>query len=222
MGDKIPLLSDDFCHYKFIDRIYSNIMMQKTLICLDKGSEMIYVADFLSERKSKEVYNSLENEISWKKEKIKLFGKEYWQPRLLAWYADKGLNYNYSGIDHEPLEWTETLLFLKNMIEEQTGYFFNSVLANLYRDGQDSMGWHSDDEKELGKAPIIASLSLGAVRRFCFRPKKGIEGTKMELLLDSGSLLIMKGETQQNFQHALPKTAKKISSRINLTFRLIV
>lgn len=190
-------------------------------IRLDDFSELIYVPFFISTNESEEYMESLKKELLWRKEKIKIFGKEYWQPRLLAWYGDVGTQYRYSGINHQPEIWTETLLDLKNRVEQFSNAQFNSVLANFYRDGKDGMGWHSDNEKELGKFPIIASLSFGHERRFCIRPKKGKNGEKYELELGNGALLIMKGAIQINFEHAIPKTSKNIGERINLTFRNI-
>lgn len=195
--------------------------MEVETICLDEKSRLIYIPDFLNLNEAIHYYHILSESLEWRREKIKMFGKELWQPRLLAWYADPGVNYTYSGIEHLPLAWTVPLMNLKSKIENYINNEFNSVLANFYRDGKDSMGWHSDDEKELGQQPIIASLSLGASRKFVFRPRKGIVAEKMTFNLVQGSLLIMEGKTQQHFQHALPKTSKPISGRINLTFRRI-
>lgn len=196
--------------------------MQKEHIWLDDSSELIYYPQFLNLEESYFFFEKLKTELNWQAEKIRLFGKEHWQPRLLAWYADHGVQYTYSGITHQPEFWSENLLNLKGIIENLTEITFNSVLANFYRNGADSMGWHSDDEKELGPEPVIASLSLGQERRFLFRPRKGIFGQKKDFLLNSGSLLIMRGRTQEHFQHSVPKTAKVVGERINLTFRKIV
>lgn len=158
------------------------------------------------------------SELEWEQEDITIFGRTVRQPRLISWYGDPGARYAYSGLVLEPRSWHPALLKLKRQIESFTRHRFNSVLANAYRDGSDSMGWHSDDEKELGPKPFIASLSLGEERRFLLRQK----GRKSSgLLLEHGSLLLMKGDCQQRFQHALPKTRRKIGLRINLTFREI-
>ncbi len=181
----------------------------------------LYEPDFLSRAEQGRYYDILLEELQWQQQPIRIFGKEYWQPRLLAWYGDAEAVYSYSGIRQEPLCWTGVLLELKKRVEDFTAAHFNSVLANYYRDGCDSMGWHSDDESELGENPLIASLSLGATRRFCMRPRKGVVGEKMELLLEGGSLLLMQGDFQKCWQHSIPKTAKPTGGRINLTFRWI-
>jgi alkylated DNA repair dioxygenase AlkB len=196
--------------------------MQKQHIWLDEQSELRYYPEFLNDEEAAFFFEKLRAELSWQTEKIRIFGKEHWQPRLLAWYADPGVRYTYSGITHHPQFWSENLTIIKTLIEKEIGAGFNSALANLYRNGADSMGWHSDDEKELGPEPLIASISLGAERRFLFRPRKGIIADKKEFLLQSGSLLLMRGRTQEHFQHAVPKTAKVVGERINLTFRNIV
>jgi alkylated DNA repair dioxygenase AlkB len=141
-------------------------------------------------------------------------------PRLTAWYGDPGSVYTYSNIEMQPEPWSNLLKSMKDTISEFCKVEFNSVLLNLYRDGDDSMGWHSDDEKELGLKPVIASLSFGGERVFRFRHKSK-KDLKYSVNLCHGSLLIMKGETQEFWQHSLPKTKKKVPSRINLTFRRI-
>lgn len=190
-------------------------------IHLDPHSPLHYAPHFVGEAQAIDYFEQLLQEIDWRAEKIKLFGKEYWQPRLLAWYGDPDSSYRYSGTEHRPLAWTTTLLELKAKVEAASGSTFNSVLLNQYRHGQDSMGWHSDDEPELGPEPVIASLSLGAARRFRFRPRKGFTGQKREFPLNNGSLLIMHGQTQARWQHHIPKTKKEVGIRINLTFRTI-
>lgn len=159
--------------------------------------------------------------IDWKQKAIKMFGKEVMQPRLTAWYGDTGKAYSYSGITMQPQPWAEALSRLKAAIETQTGYRFNSALLNLYRDGNDSMGWHRDNEKELGPEPVIASLSLGAARLFQLRHYKNPK-IVVPVLLEQGSLLLMSGATQTHWQHRLPKTKNTDSTRINITFRNIV
>jgi alkylated DNA repair dioxygenase AlkB len=158
--------------------------------------------------------------ISWIQPKIRMFGKWVDQPRLMSWQAEEKLQYSYSGITliAEPFSKEVAKIALK--IKERTGYQFNSVLINFYRDGQDSMGWHADDEKELGRNPVIASVSFGVERSFHLQ-HNSIKEQKLKINLEHGSLLIMKGPTQHFWKHQIPKTAKPIGSRINLTFRII-
>jgi alkylated DNA repair dioxygenase AlkB len=163
----------------------------------------------------------LQRGIAWKQEPIKIFGKEVMQPRLTAWYGDPDKAYRYSGITMKPLQWTDTLLEIKEKAEFISGHKFNSVLLNFYRSGQDSMGWHRDNEKELGTDPVIASVSLGAERKFQFRHYKN-QKTVISLELEHGSLLLMSGATQNNWQHRLPKSGIAHKPRINLTFRNII
>lgn len=160
-------------------------------------------------------------EVAWEQRAIRMFGQELPQPRLTAWYGDPAARYTYSGLTWEPRPWTPALHALRQRLEAATGARFNSVLLNFYRDGRDSMGWHADDEPELGPAPVIASLSLGATRRFRLRPRPGLGHPPQALDLPSGSLLVMAGPTQQHWQHALPKTARPVGPRLNLTFRWV-
>ncbi len=170
----------------------------------------------------KEKFSSLQfSNIQWQHNQIKLFGKSIFEPRYTAWYGDEGKSYTYSGTTLQPHTWTERLLFIKSQIETRTDATFNSVLLNWYRDGNDHMGWHTDDEKELGQNPVIASVNLGTARRFVLR-RKDHKQEKVEFLLNSGSLLIMKGELQHYWQHCLPKMRKVKGNRINLTFRKII
>lgn len=183
---------------------------------------MILHSEFLNGEESNALFSSLLENTSWRQDEIKIFGKNILQPRLSAIYGDDGVTYTYSGLKMPVNSWTEELLVLKNKVEEKSSAKFNLTLINLYRDGNDSMGWHSDDEKELGKNPVIASLSLGESRNFKFRPKKNNqEGSPFSIHLNNGSLLIMKDETQHYWQHSISKSKKVFKSRINLTFRLI-
>lgn len=169
--------------------------------------------------------------LAWQQSMIQLYGQSRLIPRLNAWYGDPEAHYQYSGLTLQPLPWTRALLQLRAAIEQTLKSLtstcalgarpLNSVLANLYRDERDSVAWHSDDEPELGSQPLIVSLSLGAERRFSLRHKR-IKGERYELMLTSGSLLIMSGATQQYWQHALLKQTLKSGPRINLTFRHIV
>ena len=148
-----------------------------------------------------------------------MFGKQIPSPRLVAWYGEKEAAYRYSGILHQPNPWLPELLSIKEIIEQKFNLQFNSVLANLYRNKSDSMGYHADNEIELGKNPIIASLSLGVTRKFNLKHKKS--KTLHKMTLTNGSLLIMSGDTQNNWYHSVPKQKKATAERINLTFRLI-
>jgi alkylated DNA repair dioxygenase AlkB len=190
---------------------------------LDSGS-IEYLPDFLERAEAEECLSRLWRELAWAQQEIRLFGRRVMQPRLTAWYGDAEAHYSYSGLALEPLPWHPLLHHLKTRVEACTGRQFNSVLANAYRDGRDSMGWHSDDEKELGPRPVIASLSLGVARRFLLRERVRVSGERRDsiaLILKPGSLLLMKGDSQQRFQHALPRTRRKIGLRINLTYRLV-
>jgi alkylated DNA repair dioxygenase AlkB len=158
--------------------------------------------------------------IEWRQEQIELFGRSLGLPRLTAWYGDQGKSYTYSGLTMMPTPWTKELLILKSHVDALSGVTFNSVLLNLYRTGNDSMGWHSDDEPELGQNPIIGSLSFGATRRFGLRHKFE-KRLRHQLELTSGSFLLMQGKTQHYWQHQIAKTKRAIAPRINLTFRII-
>ncbi len=176
--------------------------------------------DFYSEKESKEIFRALSNEIQWKQEPIKIMGKEIMQPRLTAWYGEEDHSYTYSGITMKTYAWSDTLLKIKERLYQALDVNFTNVLLNLYRNQTDGMGWHRDNEKELGPQPTIASLSFGEVRKFQFRSYH----TKTNLInlhLASGSLLLMKGETNYYWEHRIPKTAKVLGPRINLTFRII-
>ncbi|MEM7372190.1 MAG: alpha-ketoglutarate-dependent dioxygenase AlkB [Bacteroidota bacterium] len=183
--------------------------------------ELWYHASFFSETDSNRFFTALKSDIDWRQEEILIFGKKIPQPRLVAWYGDSGISYTYSGLRLLATPWTPSLLQIKQKIESATGCRFNSVLLNLYRHGQDSMSWHSDDEPELGRNPVIASVSFGGIRRFHLRHKHKQDQARVRLDLAHGSLLIMKGETQHNWQHQISKTARNIAPRINLTFRWI-
>jgi alkylated DNA repair dioxygenase AlkB len=183
-------------------------------------AEVYLLPNFIPKEKQSPLQRALEQKVAWQQEKIRMFGKQVDQPRLTAWYADAGKAYTYSGLTWEPLPWLPELSQLKSQLGNLTGAAFNSVLLNLYRHGQDSMGWHSDDEPELGPNPIIASVSLGQERTFSFRHRLQKE-LKKQLVLPSGSLLLMAGSTQHFWHHQLPKTTKPQQPRINLTFRFI-
>ncbi len=156
----------------------------------------------------------------WRQQRITVYGKSYLQPRLSAWYGDRG--YRYSGIRLEPSPWTAKLAALKRRVEDLTGTDYNSVLLNYYRDQDDSMGMHADDERDLGERPAIASLSLGATRELRLRHRQDRDRPTIRLALPSGSLLLMRGETQRYWKHGIARQRKPCGARINLTFRKIV
>ena len=176
---------------------------------------------FLPPAEAAALLTQLTAEVAWEQRSIRIFGQEIPQPRLTAWYGDPEARYTYSGLRWEPRPWLPALQALRQRVAAATNGPYNSVLLNLYRDGRDSMGWHADDEPELGSAPAIASLSLGATRRFRLRPVAGLAHPPLALDLPSGSLLLMRGPTQQHWQHALPKPARPIGPRLNLTFRWV-
>jgi alkylated DNA repair dioxygenase AlkB len=184
-------------------------------------ADILYKPQFLNLAVAQRVFSELLNNTPWQHDKIKVFGKEYDQPRLTALYGNEGKPYQYSNITMQPNPWTPLLLDLKTKIEQVSNHVFSTVLINLYRDGKDSNGWHADNEKELGKNPVIASLSLGQKRYFHLK-HNNLSSQKLKIELNSGSLLIMKGTTQHFWKHQIPKTAKLIEPRINLTFRTIV
>ena len=167
------------------------------------------------------LFEQLNAAIPWRQDEITLFGKRHRLPRLQAWYGDSGVRYRYSGLLLQPTPWHPLLEEIRGQIEAVTGLRFNSALANLYRDGNDAMGWHSDDETELGVDPAIASVSFGASRRFLLRHRRYKNERRIELLLDDGSLLLMAGSLQAHWQHAVPRSRRVRAPRINLTFRLI-
>lgn len=186
---------------------------------ISNQGEAYLIHDFYDAQTALSLYNALMNEVSWSEKAIKMFGKSILQPRLMCWMGDEGCRYKYSGTYFDPTPWTKAVLAIKNTIENELGEKFNSALLNLYRNENDSMGAHSDNEKELGSHPVIASLSLGAERLFIFKHK--ITKEKIKLNLPPASLLVMKGETQKHWKHELPKLKKPIEPRINITFRKI-
>ncbi len=183
-------------------------------------AEVIYYPSFFSSEEALAYFKTLLDETHWQQDDITLFGKTYPQPRLTALYGNNEQSYSYSGIKMIPKPLSETLKEIKFKIEKVSGIKFTTVLLNLYRDGNDSNGWHSDDEKELGINPTIASVSFGVNRIFHFKNKQD-KNLRYKLELGNGSLLIMKGATQNNWQHQLPKSRKVKEPRINLTFRVL-
>jgi len=183
-------------------------------------ADVVYYPFFFDAATSNILFKSLLKTISWKQDMITVFGKKYLQPRLTSLYGDHDKTYSYSGITMTPLPFTKELLLIKEKIETESKAKFTTCLLNLYRDGQDSNGWHADDEKELGKNPIIASISFGAARWFHFKHKND-KTLKQKIALKHGSLLIMKGSTQEFWLHQIPKTKKISTPRVNLTFRIL-
>ena len=186
-----------------------------------KDGEVWYMENFIPTEKANNYFKDFVENINWRQEEIKLYGKTYPVPRKTAWYGYEGFNYKYSGIFCNPEPWTKELLGIKKVIESfLTNSNFNSVLLNHYRDGNDKVSWHADDEKGLGLNPLIASVSLGEKRRFDLKHKTD-STEKLKLELASGSLVVMKGALQHNWLHQIPVQKKISKSRINLTFRTI-
>jgi alkylated DNA repair dioxygenase AlkB len=186
------------------------------------GAIVLYPA-LLAPDVADRLFEALLERVEWRQERIRMFGREVLQPRLVAWHGDPGRAYTYSGLTLRPRPWTPELLEVRRAIEEvRPGAGFNSVLLNLYRDGRDSMGWHADDEPELGREPAIASVSLGAERTFQLKHRTRDDVDRIDLTLPHGSLLWMAGPTQHCWKHRLPKRAGEVGPRINLTFRRIV
>lgn len=184
-----------------------------------ENGEYVYYPNFFAKSESDLLFNRLRKNIIWKQESMNIYGKNVNFPRLTAWYGDNDKPYSFSGITLTPHGWNEELLIIKRKIEPIAKVTFNSVLLNLYRDGNDSISWHTDAEKELGINPVIASVNFGATRNFQLRHIKTKQ--KIEIELIHGSLLIMQGQLQHFWQHQVPKTAKRVNERINLTFRVI-
>jgi len=193
---------------------------KKPVVLPLKDADITYYPSFLSPEEASVYFDKLMKETEWQQDDIKVFGKIYAQPRLTSLHGEEGKPYTYSGITMHPKPFTPLLKDLKKRVEFETGEAFTTVLLNLYRDGNDSNGWHSDDEKELGTNPVIASVSLGANRKFNLRHKKD-SSLKASIELEHGSLLLMKGTTQHYWKHQLPKSIRVHDPRINLTFRVI-
>jgi alkylated DNA repair dioxygenase AlkB len=183
-------------------------------------ADIEYYPNFFEGHRANELFEKLKTEIPWQQDSITVFGKTHPQPRLTALFGNEGKPYSYSNIVMQPHSWNPLLMFIKNEIEEICGEHFTTVLLNYYRDGRDSNGWHADNEKELGRNPVIASVSFGAERSFHLQHNT-LKDEKLKINLEHGSLLLMKGTTQHFWKHQIPKTAKDIGPRINLTFRII-
>lgn len=195
-------------------------MDEKQTISLP-GAELEYFEHPQLGQTAQALYEDCYKNIAWKSQTISLFGKTMLQPRLVAWFGDPGADYAYSGQRQEVLAWTECLLALRERVQQLTGSRFNSVLANLYRNERDSMGLHADDEPELGERPVIASLSLGETRTFRLKHRSRRDLKPLKLALPTGSLLVMRGDTQRFWKHEVPKSRVACEPRINLTFRWV-
>lgn len=179
--------------------------------------EFLYLPAFWPAAEADRLLQQLRDLPDWTRHQVRLFGRLLPAPRLSAWYGDPGTSYRYSGVRHQPLPWPPLLLRLREEVSAASGRIFNAVLANRYDCGRDAMGWHSDDEPELGPQPVIASASFGAARRFLLRHRRS--GRCEAITLAHGSLLLMAGDSQRCWQHAVPRTARPLGLRINLTFR---
>lgn len=197
----------------------TNLFPRKGLNIIRNG-EFIYLPNFFTKQESDFLFNLLKINVLWKQESMNMYGKRVDFPRLTSWYGDNNKPYSFSGITLDPNPWTKELLEIKAKIEPIADVNFNSVLLNRYRNGSDSISWHTDAEKELGRNPIIASVNFGQARKFQLRHIETKE--LLEINLTHGSLLIMQGELQHFWQHQIPKTKKIVSERLNLTFRVIL
>ena len=187
------------------------------------GAELWFAPDWLEAGQADGLFTLLQERVAWETHRIRMFGRMVDSPRLSCWMGDAGTAYTYSGTRFEPRPWPSPVLeAVRVRLADELGIAFNSALANRYRDGRDYMGWHSDNEAALGPCPVIASLSLGATRRFVLKHRNDATLGRLALDLTHGSLLVMRGDTQRNYKHALPRTARSTGERINLTFRRIV
>ena len=186
---------------------------------LDCDGSAVLVPDFFSSVDADKYFSALLAETPWEQHSLRMFGKQVPEPRLSAWHAEPEMEYTYSGRPRRPLPWNEPLMAVRLACEVHIGHSFNGALVNLYRSGADAMGWHSDDEPINGINPVIASISLGAERRFDFRHKRTRE--VVSAVLPHGSLLVMSGSCQTDWHHRIAKTTRKIEPRINVTFRFL-
>ena len=197
-----------------------DIKVDPTKNLLPQGGTVNYYGKILNNLEAASYLDLLLNHIEWKNDEAIIFGKKIITKRKVAWYGEKPFEYTYSKTTKLALPWTTELVYLKNKVEQETGETFNSCLLNLYHDGNEGMAWHSDGEKDLKKNGAIASLSFGSERKFAFKHKETKE--KVGLILEHGSLMVMKDETQANWLHRLPPTKSSTQPRVNLTFRTII
>jgi alkylated DNA repair dioxygenase AlkB len=175
----------------------------------------------LTNTESQHLFDRLVANVPWHQGSVRVFGRDIPEPRLTSWHGDPGSSYSYSGRTVQPSPWTKDLAAIRTLVESLATFGFNSVLANLYRDGRDGVAWHSDDEVELGSEPVIASFSLGASRRFSVR-RRDRTGERIDLDLHAGTLIVMRGSFQRTWEHSIPKTRRPVDQRVNLTFRTIL
>jgi alkylated DNA repair dioxygenase AlkB len=213
------LQGDLFSGFASISSTTTNDVREEVLSM--PNAEVTFYRNFFDLRESDKIFQLLRDEINWRQDKMKLYGKDIDLPRKTAWYGDQNKSYTFSGIHLNPEPWTPILLQVKERIEKVSGVKFNSVLLNLYRHGNDGISWHTDAEPELGENPVIGSVSFGGTRRFMFRHRQD-QTLKTEVELTHGSFLLMAGETQHFWQHQIPKTSRQVEPRINLTFRSII
>lgn len=197
-----------------LDREFEPVVMPDSDVSIMREIEMPLPYD--------QMLRKLIDQTIWRQEDVRIYGKVYQQPRLVALYADKGKTYDYSGISLNPLPWTDLLREIKRRVEDCTDVRFNAVFLNLYRDHNDSMGFHSDDERELGKNPAIASVTFGATRIFKLKHKFLKELPPVKIPLEAGTVLLMKGQTQHFWKHGIDKQREPCGPRVNLTFRTLL
>ena len=199
-----------------------DLFFDKTPVIFDlPDADIVYYPQFFEAEKSDNIFEKLLYEVPWQLDNITVFGKSHPQPRLTALFGNDGKPYGYSNIVMQPHAWSPLIMHIKNEVEMVAQQNFTTVLLNQYRTGKDSNGWHADNEKELGRNPVIASVSFGAERVFQLKHNT-IANAKKSIVLEHGSLLMMQGSTQHFWKHQIPKTAKMVLPRINLTFRIIV
>lgn len=194
--------------------------LDSTTNLLPYDGTVLYYGKVMAKHEADNYFNRLMTSIEWKHDEAVIFGKHITTKRKAAWYANERYAYTYSNITKQALPWTEELLQLKQLTEKLTKATYNSCLLNLYHTGEETMGWHSDDEKSLAREQAIASLSFGAERKFAFKHKR--TGETISMLLEHGSILVMKNATQTNWLHRLPPTKKVATARVNLTFRTML
>ena len=200
-------------------QLFETTDSSSALTVLSKDGRADYFPSIFESDRCAELFSALIDSLDWRVDQIYMFGKLVTTKRKVAWVGDAGCSYKYSGVKKEPQPWTPELLHIKNQLEKISQWKFNSCLLNLYHDGDEGMGWHSDDEPELDQSAPIASLSLGGERKFSFKHKT--DKTNVSLILENGSVLLMHAPTQQFWQHSLVKTKRPVATRMNLTFRAI-
>jgi len=206
--------------YNIMSDLFSNYNSNSCSKIDIVDADISLFSSLFSPQEADDFFDILKKDIDWKQEQINLYGKVHDIPRLTAWYGEPNKTYVYSGIEVKSVPWTQPLLQIKEKVETVSNIQFNSVLLNFYRSGDDGVSWHSDDEPELGRNPVIGSVSFGEPRPFQLK-HKSLDDTKQKIILEHGSYLLMQGETQHHWLHQIPKSKKKMGERINLTFRVI-